>query len=173
MLPWETGWGEQGGPAEQEFAALWSAIPKVVFSRTLDHVAGNARLAAGSLTEELRRARDGSGGVVSVGGAGLAAELIAADLIDEYRMFINPVVLGGGTPFFPPHGPRLDLEAAWRRKFGRRAYLNYLRDRSSRCAQAPMSPPSRATASRSGNRSGVQAKAGTPSAARAAALSWS
>jgi dihydrofolate reductase len=132
MLPWETGWGQQGGPAEQEFAALWSAIPKVVFSRTLDHVAGNARLAAGSLTEELRRARDGSGGVVSVGGAGLAAELIAADLIDEYRMFINPVVLGGGTPFFPPDGPRLDLEVAGLRQFGSRAYLNYRRDRSSR-----------------------------------------
>lgn len=129
MLPWETGWADQGGPAGKEFAALWSAIPKVVFSRTLDHVEGNARLAAGRLTEELDRARDGSGGVVSVGGAGLAAELIAADLIDEYRMFINPVVLGGGTPFFPPGGPRLGLELAGLREFGSRAYLRYRRAR--------------------------------------------
>lgn len=136
MLPWETGWAEQAGPGGLEFARVWRAIPKVVFSATLDHVEGNARLAAGSLAEEIGRAREGAGavpgGVVSVGGAGLAAQLIRQDLIDEYRMFLNPVVLGGGTPFFPPDAPRLDLELAELRQFGGRAYLNYRRARSSR-----------------------------------------
>jgi dihydrofolate reductase len=136
MLPWETDWADQAGPAGREFAGIWRAIPKVVFSATLDHVEGNARLAAGSVADEIAQARSGAGavpgGVVSVGGAGLAAALIQLDLIDEYRMFINPVVLGGGTPFFPPDAPRLDLELADLRRFGSRAYLGYRRARSSR-----------------------------------------
>jgi dihydrofolate reductase len=136
MLPWETDWAEQAGPGGTEFAEIWRAIPKVVFSATLDRVEGNARLAAGSLDDETGRAREGAGavpgGVISVGGAGLAAGLIRLDLIDEYRMFVNPVVLGGGTPFFPPDAPRLDLELAELRQFGDRAYLSYRRARSSR-----------------------------------------
>jgi dihydrofolate reductase len=132
MLPWETDWAEQAGPGGVEFAQTWRAIPKVVFSATLDHVEGNARLAAGSLDEEIAAARNGAEGVVSVGGAGLAAGLIRLDLIDEYRMFVNPVVLGGGTPYFPPDAPRLDLELAQLRQFGDRAYLSYRRARSAR-----------------------------------------
>jgi dihydrofolate reductase len=64
---------------------------------------------------------------VSVGGARLAASLAGKDLIDEYRLFINPVVLGGGTPYFPPLPNRLDLELIETRIFSQVVYLRYRR----------------------------------------------
>ena len=64
---------------------------------------------------------------MSVGGAGLAAALVELDLIDEYRLFVNPIVLGRGTPFFPERDERLDLELAETRTFGCRVV--YLRNR--------------------------------------------
>ena len=71
----------------------------MVFSRTLKSVAGNARLATDDIATEVGRLRDQPGdGVVSIGGAGLAAAAIAEDLIDEYRQFVNPVILGGAEP---------------------------------------------------------------------------
>ena len=111
MLYWET--VEHGGEVELEFARLWQALPKIVFSSTLTSVEGNARLATGGLAEELADLE----GHVSVGGPGLAAEAARLGLIDEYRLFVSPVVLGGGTPFFPPD-VRLDLELVETRTFG-------------------------------------------------------
>ena len=74
------------GEAELEFARIRRPIPKVVFSRTLNSVAGTARLATDDIATEVGRLRDQPGeGVVSIGGAGLAAAAIAEDLIDEYR----------------------------------------------------------------------------------------
>jgi dihydrofolate reductase len=109
MLVWETAEQTMHGEAELEFARLWRAIPKVVFSDTLTALEGNARLAH-DLAAEIARLRDQPGeGVVSVGGAGLAAAAIAEDLIDEYRQFVYPVNLGGGTPYFPPMTSPLDL----------------------------------------------------------------
>ena len=73
MLVWETAEQTMSGEAELEFARIWRPIPKVVFSRTLDSVAGNARLATGDIHAEVARLRDQpSEGVVSIGGAGLA-----------------------------------------------------------------------------------------------------
>jgi dihydrofolate reductase len=61
-----------------------------------------------------------------VGGAGLASTLIRAGLVDEYRLFVNPVVLGGGTPFFPPLDDPIDLELLETRTFGSNVqYLRY------------------------------------------------
>ena len=93
------------------FADVWCAIPKVVFSRTLDGVQGNARLADASLAEEIAAALDATEKDVSIGGAGLAAAGIELGLVDEFRMFRNPVIVGGGTPFLPPvtEDVRLDL----------------------------------------------------------------
>src|SRR2546430_5073668 len=93
------------------FADVWCAIPKVVFSRTLDSVQGNARLAEASVAEEAAAALDATDRDVSIGGAGLAAAAIELGLVDELRMFRNPVVVGGGTPFLPPvtEDLRLDL----------------------------------------------------------------
>ncbi len=80
-------------------SAIWCVIPKVVFSHTLDSVQGNARLAQASLAEETAAALDATDKDVSIGGAGLAAAAIELGLVDELRMFRNPVVVGGGTSF--------------------------------------------------------------------------
>jgi len=129
MLPWETPAETQSNPTLQEFATLWQAIPKIVFSTTLDRVEGNARLARAGIAEEVARLTDQPGaGVVSVGGAGLAAAAIKLGLVDEFRLFISPVVLGGGTPYFPPGAERIDLELVETRTFGSRViYARYRR----------------------------------------------
>jgi dihydrofolate reductase len=129
MLVWETAEQTMSGEAELEFARIWRPIPKVVFSRTLDSVAGTARLATRDLAAEVARLRDQPGeGVVSIGGAGLAAAAIGEDLIDEYRQFVNPVILGGGTPYFPPLAKPLDLRLTESRTFSAGVvYLRYQR----------------------------------------------
>jgi dihydrofolate reductase len=131
MLVWETAEQTMSDDADLEFARIWRPIPKVVFSRTLNSVEGNARLAADDVVTEVARLRDQpGGGVVSIGGARLAAAAIAEDLIDEYRQFVNPVVLGGGTPYFAPLAQRLDLRLIESRTFGTGAvYLRYQRTR--------------------------------------------
>src|SRR5437764_9896043 len=103
MLVWETDPSMRDSELDAAFADAWCAIPKVVFSRTRDSVQGNARLAEASLGEEAAAALDATGKDVSIGGAGLAAAAaIELGLVDELRLFRGPVVVGGGTPFFPP-----------------------------------------------------------------------
>jgi dihydrofolate reductase len=105
-------------PGQREFAALWSALPKVVFSTTLAEVQGSARLASGSLAEEIERLRAESGeGTIAIGGATLAAAASALDLIDEYRLRVSPVVVGGGLPFLPPHERLIPLDLVETRTF--------------------------------------------------------
>jgi dihydrofolate reductase len=119
MLPWETTDQAQFGPVELEFARIWKAIPKVVFSTTLTNVEGNARLASDGLAAEVANFKDQPGdGVVSIGGACLTAEAIQLGLVEEFRLFVSPVVLGGGTPYFPPLDHRINLELIETRKFG-------------------------------------------------------
>jgi dihydrofolate reductase len=132
MLGWETAEQTRTDPRELEFARIWTALPRVVFSTTLTTVLGNARLARGDVADEVAALKAHPGpGVVSVGGAGLAASLAERDLIDEYRLFVNPVVLGGGTPFFPPLAKRLDLELVETRAFSQVLYLRYRRSTAS------------------------------------------
>jgi dihydrofolate reductase len=103
MLYWET--ADQDPSLDDsmlEWAAIWKPLPKVVFSTTLPAVQGNARLASGGLAEEIERLRAEPGeGDIAIGGATLAAEAAALGLIDEYRPRVYPVLVGGGTPFFP------------------------------------------------------------------------
>ena len=130
MLPWETATETRSDPRELEFARIWKALPKVVFSSTLEQVEGNARLATDDLATEVAKLKEQSGTDVSVGvgGAGLAATLVELDLIDEYRLFVYPVVLGGGTPYFPARAERINLELIETRTFGSRVvYLRYRR----------------------------------------------
>jgi dihydrofolate reductase len=129
MLPWEDAGQTRSRPGELAFARIWNPIPKVVFSTTLQNLAGNARLARGDVAAEVARAKQQPGTeVVSAGGAGLAAALIELDLIDSYRLFLTPVVLGGGTPYFPPGAARRTLELAQTRTFGSGVtYLRYER----------------------------------------------
>ena len=102
MLVWETDPSLRDNEARSEFADVWCAIPKIVFSRTLDSVQGNARLAEGSVAEEVAAALDATDRDVAIGGAGLAAAAVELGLVDDLRMFRHPVVVGGGTPFLPP-----------------------------------------------------------------------
>jgi dihydrofolate reductase len=88
-------------PAMLDFARIWNPKPKVVFSRTLERVDWNSRLASADVAEELANLREEFDGELSVGGPTLAAAFIARGLIDEYRLAVHPVVLGSGTPFFP------------------------------------------------------------------------
>ena len=118
MLVWETDPSMRDDEAQAAFADLWCALPKVVFSRTLDRVEGNARLAERSLAEEVAAELGATDKPVSIGGPGLAAQAVELGLVDELRMFRHPVVLGGGTPFLPPVTGRMPLDLAETRTFG-------------------------------------------------------
>ena len=99
---------------------------KVVFSRTLENVQGNARLVREGAAEEVLRLKQELGEPLAVGGAGLASRLIAEGLVDEYRLFVSPVVLGSGTRFFPALEQRIGLELLETRTFGSRVvYMRY------------------------------------------------
>jgi dihydrofolate reductase len=128
MLYWEA--ADQNpslDDSELEWAALWKPLPKVVFSTTLSAVQGNARLASAGLAEEIERLRAEPGeGDIAIGGATLAAEAAALDLIDEYRARVYPVLVGGGIPFFPRQERRVDLELVETRTFSSSVvYLRY------------------------------------------------
>ncbi|MEU3616163.1 dihydrofolate reductase family protein [Streptomyces sp. NPDC006872] len=128
MLYWETVDQERTlDDSEREWASLWNPLPKVVFSTTLSAVQGNARLASGGLAEEIERLRAEPGeGDIAIGGATLAAEAAASGLIDEYQAVVYPVLVGGGTPFFPRHERRVDLELVETRTFSSKVvYLRY------------------------------------------------
>ncbi|MHB1539104.1 MAG: dihydrofolate reductase family protein [Solirubrobacteraceae bacterium] len=118
MLVWETDPSLRGDELGAAFSEVWSAIPKVVFSRTLDRVEGNARLADASLADEIAAALSATDKDVSIGGARLAAAAIELGLLDELRMFRNPIVVGGGTPFLPPVADHLRLDLVETRTFG-------------------------------------------------------
>jgi dihydrofolate reductase len=130
MLVWETDPSMRDSELDAAFADAWCAIPKIVFSRTLDSVQGNARLAEASLAEEAAAALDATDKDVGIGGAGLAAAAIELGLIDELHMFRNPVVVGGGTPFLPPVTEDVPLDLIETRTFGSRViYERYRRAR--------------------------------------------
>jgi len=127
MVYWETAHENPGlGEPELEFARIWQDLPKLVFSTTLAEVDGNARLASGGVAEEVARLRGEPGKDLAVAGAGLASACIERGLVDEYRLFVSPVVLGGGTPYFPALKERINLELVETRTFGSRVvYLRY------------------------------------------------
>ena len=128
MLYWETAAEDPSlSEAELEWTALWNPLPKVVFSSTLSEVQGNARLASGGLAEEIERLRAEPGeGDIAIGGATLAAQAAALDLIDEYQVMVYPVLVGGGIPFFARDERRVDLELLETRTFSSKVvYLRY------------------------------------------------
>jgi dihydrofolate reductase len=135
MAFWET--AEERNPSagslseldevQLEFARIWKQLPKLVFSKSLEAVEGNARLSRGDPVQTVRALKAEEGGPIAVGGAELAATLTAHQLIDEYHVFVYPVALGGGKPFFAGH-TRVELELLETRTFGNRVvYLRYRR----------------------------------------------
>jgi dihydrofolate reductase len=128
LLVWETVPSLRENERQAAFADAYCAIPKVVFSRTLDSVQGNARLAEASVAEEVAAALEATDKNVLIGGAGVAGAAIELGLVDELRMFRNPVLVGGGTPFLPPVTETVPLELVETRTFGSRViYERYRR----------------------------------------------
>jgi dihydrofolate reductase len=126
MVYWETAEESPLLAEHVRFAQIWKALPKVVFSTTLESVVGNTRLARDGLGEEVSRLKEQPGKDIAVGGAGLAGACMELELIDEWRLFVSPVLLGGGMPYFPPLEQEIDLELIETRTFGSRVvYARY------------------------------------------------
>ncbi|MEY2532724.1 MAG: hypothetical protein QOF29_634 [bacterium] len=129
MVSWETA-EENPSAAEHElqFAHIWKRLPKIVFSTTLETVQGNATLVRDGVADAVAELKEQPGEDLAVGGAGLAATLIELGLVDEFGLFVSPVVLGGGTPYLPPLQERIALELVETRTFGSRVvYVRYRR----------------------------------------------
>jgi dihydrofolate reductase len=117
-------------PTTVDFAGIWRAMPKVVFSQTLDAVGWNSRLERGDPVEVVRRLKAETDGQLTVAGATLAAPIVRAGLVDEFRLVIAPTAVGGGTPFFPPLPSRISLRLTENRTFpGGAVLLRYAVDR--------------------------------------------
>jgi dihydrofolate reductase len=103
---------------ERDYARLWKNMPKVVFSTTLQQVGWNSRLVKGDLAGEVDHLKAQPGGDMSVGGAGLAASFIRLGLIDEYRLYLHPLLLGGGKPMFGAFQDKIALQLIANHRFG-------------------------------------------------------
>jgi dihydrofolate reductase len=133
MAVWETLLVDDEPPVMRDFAEVWRAADKIVYSRTLDEVTTpKTRLERHFDAEAVRGLKDAAARDLSVGGPGLAAEALAAGLVDEIGLFLTPVIVGGGTRALP-HGVRLDLELLDERRFASGVvYASYrVRNRSS------------------------------------------
>ena len=129
MTYWDTAEENPSAPEyELEFARIWKNTPKIVFSKTLEKVEGNATLVRDGVADEVASLKEQPGKDLAVGGAGLASTLMKLGLIDEFRLFVSPVVLGGGTPCFPALDERINLELVESRTFPTRVvYVRYRR----------------------------------------------
>jgi dihydrofolate reductase len=116
MRAWETMDADQ--PVAQDFAAIWRAADKIVYSRTLETVStARTRIERDFDPETIRKLKASAGHDLSVGGPDLAAQAIKAGLVDELDLFLTPVVVGGGKRALPD-GVRLTLELLDERRFG-------------------------------------------------------
>lgn len=127
MIVWETDPSMRSSPAYIEFADVWTALPKVVFSRTLDRVEGNSRLADRPLGDEIAGVLASTDRDVEIGGAGLIASAMELGFVDEFRLFRYPVIVGGGTPLLPPVTEDIALELVDVRRFGPVIFEQYRR----------------------------------------------
>jgi dihydrofolate reductase len=100
------------GAEERTFAAAWRNQPKWVVSRSLTSVGPNARLVADDLEGAIRKLKADRAGEIEVAGPHLAQSLTELGLIDEYRLYLHPIVLGGGKPFFAGARPPLRFVAS-------------------------------------------------------------
>ena len=102
----------------REFAGIWRDTPKIVYSRTLEHADWNSTVVRKVTANDVQRLKAEPGGDLALGGADLAATFRRLDLIDEYRLYVHPVVLGSGEPLFPASGPATDLRLVDTQRFG-------------------------------------------------------
>lgn len=133
MAVWDTAHLEPGGPAfipglgelEREFATMWRAADKVVFSTTLARASTpRTRIERAFVPDQVRRLKATSELDLTVGGPHLAGAMIAANLVDELQAFIHPIMIGGGHPWLP-RDLRVPLELVGERRLGRVVHLRY------------------------------------------------
>jgi len=119
MLYWDTAHTlADQPPFMQYFAQIWQTADKIVYSKTLDTVSSaRTRIERDFDPEAVRHMKVGAGGDISVGGPDLAAQAIKAGLVDEYHLFVAPIVVGGGKQSLP-NNVRLKLELLDERRFG-------------------------------------------------------
>ena len=111
---------------EREFARIWNAKPRIVFSTTLDSVGPGCRLMKGDVADRLAEIRAEFSGDLGVAGATLASAFIERGLVDEYHLVVHPVILGAGRPFFPALRERIGLRLLETRTFASGVvYLGY------------------------------------------------
>ena len=101
-----------------EFARIWRDMPKIVFSRTLERADWHTTIVREVVPAEIRELASQPGGDLALGGADLAAEFMRHDLIDEYRIYVHPVVVGRGKLLFQPSDHRVELQLVETRTFG-------------------------------------------------------
>jgi dihydrofolate reductase len=101
-----------------EFARIWLDMPKIVYSRTLEHADWNTTVVRDVVADEVRALKAQPGGDMVLGGAELAAAFRRLDLIDEYRIYVHPVLIGAGKPLFSAWDTRTDLRLVGTRVFG-------------------------------------------------------
>ena len=101
-----------------EFARIWRDMPKIVFSRTLERADWNTTVVRDVVPQEVMELKAQPGGDLALGGADLAASFMRHDLIDEYRLYIHPIVIGRGKPLFRPSDTKIELRLAETRTFG-------------------------------------------------------
>ncbi len=117
-------------PMQAAYAKIWRPMPKLVFSRTLEATDWNSEVVDGVDDRVRDRVRDAAGDAYAFGGSEVVAELVRRDLVDEYRIFVHPVVLGGGTVFFPDLAQRQAMRLVSSRTYdGRVLELGYARER--------------------------------------------
>jgi len=119
MAVWQTVGDEPGVPAvEADFAEVWRALDKVVYSRTLDAVSTpRTRLEREFDPDAVRRIKESADRDISVSGPDLAQHAFAAGLVDAVNLFVFPVIVGGGKPGLP-RGVRVELQLLDERRFG-------------------------------------------------------
>jgi dihydrofolate reductase len=100
-----------------EFAGIWREMPKIVFSRSLERADWNTTIVRDVVVEEIMALKRQPGGDLALGGADLAAAFMRHDLIDEYRLYVHPVLIGQGKPLFPVSDAEINLRLTGTRAF--------------------------------------------------------
>ena len=116
---WPTADENPSAPSyEVQYARIWKSKPKVVFSKTLDRVGWNSRLVREDIAGEVQRLKAQPGKYMSVGGPTLAAAFMRLDLIDEFWLYLSPIILGAGKPMFPSLKDRVPVALIESKTFG-------------------------------------------------------
>jgi dihydrofolate reductase len=131
MAVWET-WGREAelSPVALDYARIWHGADKVVYSTTLTEASTpRTRIEQSFDPDAVRTMKESATADISIGGPGLAAQAVAAGLVDDWQLFVTPVVVGGGTRYLPD-GVRLDLDLVDERRFGNGVVLLRYRTRA-------------------------------------------